>query len=111
MTADTAGPRPLADDSVEEPEAYVREWREWHRRHEAVRADPHGFLAITGLHWLTAEPRRLPGAPGEWSTSSDRVVVTLAAGEELVVDGAVVRGRHAFDPIPERGGINVVWGD
>ena len=28
---------------------FAAEWRTWHDRHEAVRADGHGFLAITGL--------------------------------------------------------------
>lgn len=35
----------------------------------------------------------------------------LGEGEELAVDGTVVRGRHTFGVIPERGGVNAVWGD
>ena len=30
---------------------------------------------------------------------------------DLVVDGRPVHGEYAFAPIPERGGINAVWGD
>jgi uncharacterized protein len=43
-------------------------WAEWHREHEVRRADPHGFLAVTGLHWLTDRPQRVAGTPGWWST-------------------------------------------
>ncbi|GIH27134.1 hypothetical protein Aph01nite_54440 [Acrocarpospora phusangensis] len=92
-------------------ETFVQDWQDWHQRHEAVRADEHGFLAVTGLYWLTSEPQRVPGAPGEWSTGVEGVAVTLDAGEELVVDGRVVRDRYVFGVIPERGGINAVWGD
>ncbi|MGD0935171.1 MAG: hypothetical protein ABR922_11445 [Streptosporangiaceae bacterium] len=35
---------------------FGQEWAAWHRRHETVRADPHGFLAITGPHWLARLP-------------------------------------------------------
>ncbi|GAA1018735.1 hypothetical protein Aple_026350 [Acrocarpospora pleiomorpha] len=109
MAVDTTGTLPVVDGSV--AEVFIRDWHEWHRRHTAVLADPHGFLAVTGLHWLTSEPQRLPGAPGEWSTGAEGVEVTLDADEELVVDGAVVRGRYVFGVIPERGGINAAWGD
>lgn len=90
---------------------FEREWSQWHRRHEERLADPHGFLAVTGLHWLTAEPRRFDGAPGAWSTGEHGVSVVLDAGEELAVDGEPVRGRHDFGVIPERGGATAVFGD
>jgi uncharacterized protein (DUF1684 family) len=90
---------------------FAAQWQAWHAEHEANLASPHGFLAITGLHWLTSEPQRFPDAPGEWLTGPDGVMVTLAGGEELVVGGSPVRGRHSFGVIPERGGVNAVWGD
>ena len=90
---------------------FAAAWEEWHRAHEARRADKHGFLAITELHWLTSAPERFSDAPGEWSTGPDGVVVDLGPDEEIVVAGAAVRGRHSFGVIPERDSINVVWGD
>ena len=90
---------------------FAQQWADWHARHEAVRADPHGFLAITGLYWLTGEPQRLAGAPGEWWTGPGGPVVRLADGEELVVDGQPVHGEHAFGVIPERGGLTVHSGE
>jgi uncharacterized protein len=92
----------VADSRREFDEA----WQQWHRRHEEVRADPYGFLAVTGLHWLTPAPQRIPGVPGEWHTGDGGPVVTLG-DEELVVDGRHVRGRYEFGPIAERAGVTV----
>jgi len=86
-------------------------WQAWHRGQEARLSDPHGFLAITSLNWLTDEPQRFPDAPGEWSTGPAGVVVDLAADEELLIGGSPVRGRHRFGLIPERGGVSAVWGE
>ncbi|MCX5008786.1 DUF1684 domain-containing protein [Streptomyces sp. NBC_00638] len=91
--------------------SFVREWEEWHRQKEAVLAGPHGFLAITSLHWLSARPTRFEDAPGAWSTTADGVVVELEAGDELTVDGRVLRGRHDFGVIAERDSVYVGSGD
>jgi len=90
---------------------FTAAWRAWHARHEARLADPHGFLAITSLHWLTETPERFGDAPGTWHTGPDGVTVRLVGDEQLVIDGAVVRGRHSFGVIPERGGVNASWGE
>jgi uncharacterized protein (DUF1684 family) len=90
---------------------FNREWHDWHRKQEARLADRHGFLAITGLHWLTGEPERFDDAPGAWSTGPDGVVVALDDDEELFVDGSPVRGEHRFGVLQERGGVTAVWGD
>ncbi|MFD2422177.1 DUF1684 domain-containing protein [Amycolatopsis pigmentata] len=92
-------------------DAFAAEWQEWHHEHEARLSGPHGFLAITSLRWLGDEPARFPDAPGTWSTGDEGVTVVLDDGEELVVEGAPVRGRYAFGVIPERVGVNAVWGD
>ncbi|MFB8402742.1 DUF1684 domain-containing protein [Streptomyces sp. NPDC055912] len=100
-----------AADAESEAKAFTAAWEEWHRDKDARLAAEHGFLAITGLHWLTDEPQRVTDAPGLWSTGPDSVTVELDEGTELVVDGAVVRGRYDFGVIPERGGVDAVWGD
>jgi uncharacterized protein len=92
-------------------ETFTEDWTQWHREHEAKLASPHGFLAITGLHWLTAEPVRYPDAPGEWATTSAGVIVTLADGEQLLVDDAAVQGDHNFGVIPERASVFAHSGD
>jgi hypothetical protein len=100
------------DDVTEAgPDAFADEWRAWHADHERRLASPHGFLAITALHWLDGEPQRFDGVPGSWVAGPDGVVVTLDAGEELAVDGVALSGRYAFGDIPERGGRNADYGD
>ncbi|MCL2730673.1 MAG: DUF1684 domain-containing protein [Actinomycetia bacterium] len=92
--------------------AFAREWEAWHARHEELRADPHGFLAITALHWLDATPSRFDDAPGAWSTTAEgTVVVELADGEELTLDGQVLHGRHDFGAVAERGSLFAASGD
>jgi hypothetical protein len=90
---------------------FAAQWADWHRGHEAARAGEHGFLAITSLNWLTDEPQRFADAPGEWSTGPDGVVVVLADGESLTVDGTPVTGRYAFGVIAERDSVYPEWGD
>ncbi len=94
-----------------DPDAFALDFQQWHDDHESLRADRHGFLAITGLHWLTTAPQRFPDAPGEWSTGPRGVTVELAATEELVVGGVPVRGTYSFGTIPERGSANATFGD
>jgi uncharacterized protein (DUF1684 family) len=97
---------------------FAAEWEQWHAAHERRRADPHGFLAVTHLHWLGAEPSRLEGVPGIWSVQDDAVTVVLEAGESLLRDGRELNGSSVtdggtavvFDPIAEREGINLTAG-
>ena len=91
--------------------SFQDQWDLWHAAHEKRRADPHGFLAITGLHWLTATPQRLDGAPGEWSIGPDGVTVALGPGESVTADTGEITGTHTFPPIAERADITVGHGD
>ncbi|MEU9925660.1 DUF1684 domain-containing protein [Streptomyces griseoluteus] len=91
--------------------AFTESWLDWYRAHEENLADPHGFLAVTSLNWLDEHPRRFPDAPGTWRTGPEGVTVTLDEGEELTVAGEPVRGEHHFGVLPERGGVEAVWGD
>jgi uncharacterized protein (DUF1684 family) len=63
------------------------DWTTWHAEHDRRLADPHGFLAITSLNFLTATPQRFPDAPGTWHTGPEGVIVDLAPGETLTLDG------------------------
>ena len=92
-------------------QSFTQDWLDWYRGQEERLAAPHGFLAITGLHWLDDRPQRYPDAPGAWWTDAAGVAVALDEGEELVVEGTPVRGEHRFGVLPERGGVNAVWGD
>src|SRR5260370_40231922 len=72
--------------------AFAEEWQQWHAEHERKLADPHGFLAVTSLNWLNAEPARFDDAPGTWSSTGAGVTVQLAEGEQLTIGGAAVCG-------------------
>jgi uncharacterized protein len=77
-------------------------WHTWHEAHEAARSAPHGFLAVTSIHWLTAGPERFDDAPGTWWTGPDGPVVELDAGERLTIDGGLVTGTHRFGSLGAR---------
>jgi uncharacterized protein (DUF1684 family) len=96
--------------------AFASAWAEWHAAHERLRADPHGFLAVTHLHWLGAVPARLEGVPGTWSVEGDAVRLLLGAGERISQDGQELNpdaggATILFGPIAERGGLNLLSGD
>ena len=91
--------------------SFTEDWANWHKQHEAMLADKHGFLAITSRNWLTDQPQRFRDAPGTWRTGPDGVTVAVAEGEELITGGEPVHGEFTFPLIPERGGINAVSGD
>ncbi len=101
----------VQDSTTTDTAAFVAEWEKWHHDKDTALAHEHGFLAVTGLYWPASEPQRFPGAPGVWSAGDDGVTVELDEGEELVVDGATVRGRHHFGVLAERASVNAVWGD
>lgn len=84
-------------------EDFLGGWQTWRQQREARLTAPHGHLAITGLHWLDATPRRYAGAPGAWSAGPEGVVVELGPGESLEIDGREVRGRHVIAPVDEKG--------
>jgi uncharacterized protein (DUF1684 family) len=84
---------------------FAAEWEHWHKEHEDRLAAPDGFLAITSINWLSEAPARFTDAPGAWSADDSGVSVLLDDGETLELDGAVIRGRHHFGRIPERGGL------
>ena len=56
-------------------------WQAWRDAREARLRDPRGWLAITAIHWLTAEPQRFDDVPGEWRHDGDGPVVVLPEGE------------------------------
>ncbi|MER7556955.1 DUF1684 domain-containing protein [Nocardioides sp. NPDC126508] len=92
-------------------DTFAQDWTTWHEEHEKKRASAHGFLAITSIRWLAEEPETYDDVPGAWSTGPEGIVVSLAPGESLVVDGVEVTGRHSFGVIDERDGVTAAFGD
>lgn len=87
--------------------AFDEEWRAFREEREARLRSPHGWLAVTGLHWLTEVPQRFDDVPGEWSVGPDGVVVVLAGGESLDLDGTPAAeppdGPILLGPVDEAG--------
>lgn len=98
-----------------ETEPFSAAWEQWHAAHERRLADPHGFLAITHLHWLGSTAARLDGAPGSWSVEDDAVRISLEPGESLQRDGQELNTPAgttiSLGPIEERGGVDLVAGE
>lgn len=86
----------MADD-------FLGEWQAWHDAREQRLVAPHGFLAITGLHWLDDTPQRFGGVPGEWCVGAEGVVVALGPGEVLMLDGTELRGQALLGPVGDAG--------
>ncbi|PWN04702.1 hypothetical protein DJ010_03540 [Nocardioides silvaticus] len=82
---------------------FLGKWEAFRAAREERLSAPHGYLAITGLHWLDATPRRYDGAPGAWSFGPDGVAVELGEHESLTVDGTEISGLHRFGHLDERG--------
>jgi uncharacterized protein (DUF1684 family) len=76
-------------------ESLQTEWDQWHARREAALSEPHGWLSLTGLHWLDDRPHRFPGVPGEWHSDGRSAHVSATADEGLVVDGQVLDGSDS----------------
>ncbi|PSL36462.1 hypothetical protein CLV49_0053 [Labedella gwakjiensis] len=82
-------------------DAFERAWNAWHRARLRATLSPLGIASLTATHWLTGEPQRLPGVPGEWWADIDSVVgqgneldglPVLRDGDEVgVVTGDTVR--------------------
>ena len=45
-------------------------WTRWHADREADLAAEHGWLSLTGFHWLPPAPAALDGLPGRWHTGA-----------------------------------------
>ena len=49
-----------------------REWAGWHAEREEVLRAPHGWLSLTGLHWLDGRPGPVPGPAGHLAGARGR---------------------------------------
>ena len=73
--------------------AEIERWREFRRTREAELTRPHGWLTLTGFHWLTETPTEVDGLPGRWSTDGDDAFLDASPKDGLTVDGDLVDGR------------------
>ena len=91
---------------------FLAEWQAWRDAREERLRDPHGWLSITAIHWLTPAPQRFDDAPGEWSGNDRRATVTLAPGETLGAESGatLAAGVHVFEALDDIG-LRLAFGD
>lgn len=102
-----SGLPPPDDDTIGTLES---EWQAWHAEREDLLAAPHGWLSLTALHWLDAEPTAFPDLPGTWRSTGDGGVEITAQGE-LAVSGSPVHGTVRVDPVDGLPGVLVDAGN
>jgi uncharacterized protein len=86
------------------------EWDRWHEDLETRRRSPHGFLAVTGIYWLTSTPTPLADLPGDWFVGDEGPEVLLPASESLRIGARQSEERVAFGEFDESNPVYVTWG-
>jgi uncharacterized protein (DUF1684 family) len=86
------------------------DWQTWHEEREELLRTPHGWLSLTGLHWLDTAPTEFPDLPGRWRATGDGGVELTAHGQ-AVVDRAPVDGTVRLEPVDGKPGVLVEAGE
>ena len=102
----------VEDGEVRWVRDFQADWQAWRDAREERLRDPHGWLSITAIHWLTSSPQRFDDVPGEWSGDQRRATVRLAPGETLGAEGGAVLadGIHELGPLDDIG-VRLAFGD
>jgi uncharacterized protein (DUF1684 family) len=76
--------------TTESRSTFEASWTQWHRERESYYGDPLGWVALTGLYWLTDEFEAIADLPGQWRADADAVYVRGVEGVERLepVEGA-----------------------
>ncbi|MGE3662247.1 MAG: DUF1684 domain-containing protein [Pseudonocardia sp.] len=84
-------------------------WQVWHDAREAELRLPHGWLSLSGLHWIDDVPRTHGELPGRWWVQDGRVALADAR-RAIACDGTPLdEGR--FDPVDGLPGVLVDVGE
>ncbi|WP_409370807.1 DUF1684 domain-containing protein [Mycolicibacterium sediminis] len=90
---------------------FAAEWAQWHEERERYYAEPLGWVAITGLHWLSEDFETIADLPGRWRADADAVYVEGIEGTTRLepVEGApgllVEDGRRRIEVIRRTGSV------
>ncbi|MGO4678440.1 DUF1684 domain-containing protein [Microbacterium sp. 2MCAF23] len=101
LSSASLSPDPPIDDlGFESLGSYVfaQDWQHWHDDLDERRRDPHGPLAYTGLHWLSARPQRVPRVPGSFRAIRGSVLLSLDPDERARYSGVDLTGEARIDP-------------
>jgi hypothetical protein len=89
----------------------VQDWVAWRASREQGLREPHGWLSLTALHWLSELPSTYPDLPGRWSASSTGVRIEAAPADGLSLNGVAVDGVLEVSPAEGEAGIRVEFAD
>lgn len=78
-----------------------QQWSQWREERNDRLREPHGWLSLVGLEWLSQEPSRLRHFPGLWSAVDHDVSVQFTEEDGVTLDGEPMVGT--FDFSMERG--------
>ena len=79
-------------------------WQAWHDHREERLRSPRGWLGITAIHWLAAEPQRFDDVPGSWQYDEHGTTVALTDGESLTSEAGVLEaGVHVLGQLDDSG--------
>jgi uncharacterized protein (DUF1684 family) len=70
------------------PSSFAAEWKSWHEQRLARLTAPRGWLALSGIHWLTEGENRIEGLPGRFTLAQGKVTLNAA-----VTDGYQWEGK------------------
>ncbi|MFE5288187.1 DUF1684 domain-containing protein [Nocardia sp. NPDC056611] len=91
---------------------YDQQWAAFRTERAAWARQPLGWLSLTGLHWLGADPETVDGLPGRWHADSENVYVTVDSDQpELSLDGVALSGEAAITPGEGAPGLQIHTGD
>ncbi len=65
----------------------IARWNRFRENHNASLAAEHGWLSLTSLQWLQAEPAPLELFPGLWSADDDGATLRAEASDGLTLFG------------------------
>jgi uncharacterized protein (DUF1684 family) len=91
------------------PTAAELAWQRWRDSRMSALRSPYGPLALTGTHWFDDE-LVLDGVPGTWRAVDDRVTLTAAERDGVLVDGQPLDGTVQVQSDMEREPTTVVAG-
>ncbi|MGU3437897.1 DUF1684 domain-containing protein [Actinomycetes bacterium M1A6_2h] len=91
--------------------SFEQDWKIWHTEREAYFADPLGWVALTGLFWLTDTPSAVDDLPGLWRADDNGVYVTADKIDGLSIGGTLVDGTDTLHPAEGAPGLIVAAGD
>jgi uncharacterized protein (DUF1684 family) len=77
-------------------------WTRWHALREAELRAEHGWLSITGFHWLVDAPTTLPGLPGRWQSRGGWAQLTATDTDGLVTAAGPAAGSPVQGSVAAR---------